>query len=1027
MNGKFIFFLSLLFIFYFIPFYLQGASQTLPMEEYNGILKLMGDKQYNEAVPALKLLIKKDPGFYRAYKQMARIYKIQKKLPTLLSYFESLKNEKPEFFGYYFALAQVYQSMNQAPQAVALFKQCIKLKPDFTPAYIDMLNCCTLLKDRDCLTASEPYLKSLLKNNPRNASVYIALGNFYLKVRHLDEARKMLNQALKLNPNLIEIYSSISTLHYFKGEFNQVIRYLKKVMPYAIKTKDLNLQRSTLGNIGIIYRRLGKYHKALKYNQKALDICLKTGDKPSKSRHLLNLGNIHFSLSNFEEALIYYRDALKICLEVGNRRNEGKIYLNIVNIYSSLGEYPKALRYANKALEISKQEARVQDVGALLGNIGAIYRKMKNLPEALKYFEEAHKFDKKVDNKYLYALNLANLSSVLLKMEKYEKAREYLKQALEINRKTGSKKNEAFILQTFGELNFELKNYQRSKKYYKDNLKIGREINHPVSILDSLMGLARVNYQLEEYQECLFCIREAIDLIETNRGKFKVDDLKTAFMAGKMEYFERIINILYKIHQKFPQRNHHREIVYYIQKAKARAFLDNLYDANINLTEHVPVELKRTEKSISRKISTLQTRLLDHHLTTPQRDEIDRKLKLQEKKYQDIILQIQRTSHHYAHISPYGLKDIQKALLRKGQAIAEYFVSGQEIFLLFITPKKFFLHCIENSEVITERIDNYLDLISQPNSNKNLINKAGQKLFLELFGPVKRQLHRVKHLVIAPDGNLHYFPFEALIRQINGGKPRYLLETMNISYTPSASAFLNLKSRKRQELPPINILAFADPVYNSQLNSSMNPEERKFSLENGFVFDRLPYSSNEVEGITHFFPDEKNKIYTRQHATEDIIKKTDLSQFKIIHFATHGYFNHHRPFRSSLVLTLDDNPREDGFLQVQEIYKIKLNADLVVLSACNTAKGRLIKGEGVTGMYRAFLQRGARSVLMSLWNINDKATALLMQHFYKSLSDGNSKTQALRQAKLTMLSQDYPSPFYWAPFILTGDTGAIIQ
>ena len=146
-----------------------------------------------------------------------------------------------------------------------------------------------------------------------------------------------------------------------------------------------------------------------------------------------------------------------------------------------------------------------------------------------------------------------------------------------------------------------------------------------------------------------------------------------------------------------------------------------------------------------------------------------------------------------------------------------------------------------------------------------------------------------------------------------------------------------------------------------------------------------------------------------------------MTNYKVLHFATHGLLDERIPMRSALVLSLDQDPQEDGFYQVREIYNTKLSADLVVLSACQTGKGQLEKGEGVSGLSRAFLYAGAQSVLVSLWNINDRATAEFMEHFYTYLSRGESKEKALQSAKKRMLKSKYAHPFYWAAFVLIGD------
>jgi len=194
-----------------------------------------------------------------------------------------------------------------------------------------------------------------------------------------------------------------------------------------------------------------------------------------------------------------------------------------------------------------------------------------------------------------------------------------------------------------------------------------------------------------------------------------------------------------------------------------------------------------------------------------------------------------------------------------------------------------------------------------------------------------------------------------------------------------------------------------------------------------FKFYPLPFVSKEIESISRFFKKNLKKLLIKENATEMNMKNIKLGDFKIIHIATHGLLVNESWWRSGLILSKGRESSQDGLLQVSEIYSLKLNADLVVLSACETAKGKLEKGEGIIGMSSAFLCAGAKSVLSSLWNINDKPTAKFMKYFYQYLTEGKTKAQALRLAKIKMINSKYKHPFYWAAFILIGDYNSTIK
>jgi CHAT domain-containing protein len=306
---------------------------------------------------------------------------------------------------------------------------------------------------------------------------------------------------------------------------------------------------------------------------------------------------------------------------------------------------------------------------------------------------------------------------------------------------------------------------------------------------------------------------------------------------------------------------------------------------------------------------------------------------------------------------------------------------------------------LKKSEIILDRVSNYIELLSNKDIEKFIGIKAGMKLYSNLIGPVKDKLKNIKKIIIIPDRNLHYLPFESLVIEEFSGKVRYLIEGFCISYAPSISSLINLLSRKKPSKREVKFLGFADPVYlkNKFLNNELNigGGDRGFSTRKGLSFERLPFSNTELKKISEYFPEKLRKMYVRENASEEILKKINLAEYRIIHFAMHGFFDEIVPARSALVFTLNKDTREDGFVQIREIYNLKLNADLVVLSACKTGRGKLDKGEGVTGLYRAFLNAGARTVLMSLWNINDKVTSEFMILFYENLINGSSKEVAL--------------------------------
>jgi CHAT domain-containing protein len=294
----------------------------------------------------------------------------------------------------------------------------------------------------------------------------------------------------------------------------------------------------------------------------------------------------------------------------------------------------------------------------------------------------------------------------------------------------------------------------------------------------------------------------------------------------------------------------------------------------------------------------------------------------------------------------------------------------------------------------------------------------------------EEELKDLKAIIIIPDGILHYLPFETLPAN-NEERFTYLIENLAISYCPSASSLFVLKRPKELSVARKKLLALGGSIYgfegsqaeNSGYNIRMALRQQYW--EEGFKFAPLPFSKKEVSEIGKFFSRNEKKILKGNDANEGAIKNLPLDIYQIIHFACHGFLDEKYPFRSSLVLSLVDQIGNDGFLQMREIYSLEINADLVVLSACQTGNGVLERAEGPIGLTRPFFYAGARSVISSLWPINDKATVFFMKEFYRLLIHGHSTTEALQLTKYRMLRSAWSRPFYWASFVLSGDPLAV--
>jgi len=330
---------------------------------------------------------------------------------------------------------------------------------------------------------------------------------------------------------------------------------------------------------------------------------------------------------------------------------------------------------------------------------------------------------------------------------------------------------------------------------------------------------------------------------------------------------------------------------------------------------------------------------------------------------------------------------------------------------------------------IEARVGAFRNLVNKPvnaltaSRALSAIDAAGAELYRMLLGPVAGALAGKKRLLIVTDGALAYLPFEAI------GERAKLIDSFSVAYAPSASTAGALRDRAAKRVPASKtLLAFGDP----SLPGGRAPSAAmKSQVERGFSFVALPNARGEVASISGLFAPDSTRTYLGDAATESRLKAEPLSEYKYLHFAAHGYFDEDEPRRSGIVLAQVADPNEDGFLQAREVMSLRLNSDMVTLSACQSGLGKLLAGEGVQGLARSFFHAGAQSVVVSLWNVDDQATAELMKRFYGSMRDGLSPVrvknfEALRRAKQALsrtVGGRWRHPYYWAPFVLIGESG----
>jgi CHAT domain-containing protein/Tfp pilus assembly protein PilF len=1080
------------------------ASGQKPQDEtYGNALRLIGQARYDEALEAMKEIIKREPTYPRGFAKIVEISSYQHDLDSAGAFFEQLLRENKENAGAYFGLGLWQAEKQDFAQAVEYCRKAIGLfagSPAFFHVFID---CSQKLKQLD---SAEAHLVDLFRNEAESFTALYVRAYLRFRQKKWDESMELLEKAIKLNPEnpisyrlqcdlyqftgrnkeclalaremanaaeymdpdlRIDFYTRASAANNVLGQYQESFKYDEKTLSLAREIGNKKSESIALGNMGVYYANVGDLQEAMKFFVRNLALMKELNNRAEQVTVLSNMGAINDWLGNVQESLDNYREALKILEQQEDKARMALILGNMGAAYEKQSDYPKSLDCYHQALKIFQEIGEKGDTAWILGNLGGIASKLGNDREALDYFEKALTLMREVgDRKYegwvlgtigaiyeeqgetqksLEFLNraldiareigdkrleidhLGNIGSHYQKAGDYGKSAEYLTKGLELAEQIGDKVTLTDILILLGTLHREMNSGDQSIADLQRALTIGNEIGVPRTIWNSEWGLARSYEKKEEYEEALRHYKNAVQMVESIRGKLLTQEQKVGFLGETIDIYEGLIELLFKLREKDPAREYLAESFHLAERAKSRAFLELMAEAKVNLTKGISRELETEEKNLQALLTDLQQKLLDPGIKAEEKENLYKELQSAESRYNDFILELREKTPEYAstvYPEPYTLDRAQTELLDKNTYLVEFFLGKQNAFLWVISKEKIlWAQSIPRKHEVFLKILEYQTQIAQRKINLDF--RLSQEIYDFLLKDALRPIPASSHLIIIPDGPLLRFPFEALVTEVKGHSPKYLLKDYVISYAPSASVLGEIEGRKgRAPDGPVDLLAMGNPVFEHQERAVQADMEY---LRAGARLLPLPYAEEEVASISRIYQRAggRTESYVKDRALEEILKSQDCGQYKNLHFATHGFTDDRVPALSGLLLAPSEKPDgEDGFLRLNEIFPLNLNARLVTLSACETALGKEVRGEGMIGLTRAFFYAGAQSVMASLWMVSDQSTAILMCDFYEEYVKGERPALSLRLAKLKLLEGEdlsYRHPFFWAPFILAGE------
>ena len=766
-------------------------------------------------------------------------------------------------------------------------------------------------------------------------------------------------------PGEINSLTSFGIIYYSLGKYEQALDSHQQALAIAREINDRQSESNSLGNLGNVYERLGEYEQAIDFQQQSLAIDIELGDRLGEAASLGNLGNIHKSLGKYEQAIDFHQRSLAIDRKLGDYQGQADSLGNLGNVYEDLGEYEQAIYFHKQQLAIAREiDDRAGEANAL-GNLGIAYYSLRDYGQAIAFQQQSLAIKKEIEDRPGEANSLGSIGNIYFRRGEYERAIDFLQQQLAITREISDRPGEANSLGNLGNIYFGKGDYQKSADFYQQSLAIKREIGDRPGEANTLTNLG-ISYLTQNLavmaEDTLF---EAISTYE---------DLQAAELPdqNRISFFDMQISAYRNLETALVAQSKFETALEISERGRTRAFVQLL-------SERLSAEFANQRNTQSS-----------------------------------------------------SFKEIQRIAKAQNSTIVEYSISssasgnGTSLHIWLIQPTGE-LHFQEVP--VDDSLTGVVELVQQ---SREALNTRGRGGFIATNTPTEesdatarlRELHQLliepiaellpndleQRVVFIPQGELFLVPFPAL--QDESGT--YLIEQYTILTAPSIQVF----DLTRQQSTTID-----RSTTSTEILTVGNPVMPEVRIPERNVSTQLPTligAEQEAKAIANFF---NTEALIGAQATEQAIKE-QISNAGIVHLATHGLLEYGIPEESGVrdvpgAIALTPTATEDGLLTAAEILELDLQAELVVLSACDTGLGR-VTGDGVIGLSRSLIAAGTPSVIVSLWSIPDAPTAELMVEFYRQMQQGKDKAQALRQAML-ITKETHPNPRDWAAFTLIGE------
>ncbi len=815
----------------------------------------------------------------------------------------------------------------------------------------------------------------------------LALGEFARAQAHVQRALFLFEQLGNKEGQSIAL-SLLGQVHRVLGDPVTALSFQQRSLDLAKELGDTFGVAATLISIGNVHLVFGNYVKALDAFSRALDSFKELRHKPGAAAALASVGSAHEALGDYAKALAYHESALRLFRELGDEVGVATTYANLGNVYSDLGDHERARTFIERALGVYQKLNRMPDVATQLSNLGDAYTAIGDYDEALTHLNRALAIQHEIMDKPGTATVYENIGAVHAERGEYEKALEFLQRALPLHEQMKDRAQIATALSKIGEIQVKLGRREEGLTSLRRALREARSRRIRPLVVWCLRTLAGIHLDGGEVELALSEAQQALSEIEHLLGR--LDDEQGASARGRYtDVFE--IGALAAARANDPGL-----AATFLESGRAGSLLETLGGRTSLRWEDLPEHLRQAESLAAAE----EERARQAHRKASEGGnlaairETAAALEAASKRVAEVAARNQRQlkghARHLFYPRAATVEEIRDELHR-GEALIIYGLCRSEALAMVLTPDTERIAMLGDVADVTAACA-ALRASERESDPAAALTRLGE-LLVKPLGLKKN----VKRVLVSPEGPLCYVPFGALFRQ-----PAAL--------TPSGTTHVLLK--KETSARGSKVLALGNPTY-----TELTKVEREIYVR-GRELTPLPATGPEARAVG-------DVVLLGAEASEELLYQTLLKskRWRAVHLACHGIVNDDHPTHSFLALSKSKD--EDGFLTAREVLRMNVPTDLAVLSACETATGEIVKGEGILGLTRSFMYAGAPRVLCSLWKVDDRATQALMSKFYELWNpkegDGIAAAEALKQAQSHVRShEEWRHPFYWAAWVLWG-------